>query len=190
MREKRFPFILVASTALVLFGILLALLYQRDPVPKEPVTVADAAAEITAGYDTTEEKTMAIYRYLTRNFQYDSELRDAVLSKEITKHTPDSQQTLNARKGTCCDLAELCAAMLESQRIEAKIINGYYNGVYHAWNSIYDEKTGKWMQIDVTSDLWYGRLRTEWPEFEAARYTDSVIADDSAPAPITLGASN
>ena len=181
MKKTPDSIVLYAGIALALCALLFGLLR------KEPQTVLDASRELTAGYASTEEKSMAVYRYMTRNFRYDFELRDAVLSQTVTKHTPDTQRILNDRKGICCDLAVLYAAMLESQKIEVKIVKGYRDGAYHAWNSVFDEETGKWMQVDVTSDLWYGRSWTAWPAFDTARYTVSADLDYSETTPLTFG---
>ena len=98
------------------------------------LTVEAAAASLVEDCDTTQEKAMAIYRYISRHFKYDYELCNAVLAKEVTCYAPDPERTLNARKGICYDLAVLFAAMLHNQGIQVKLVKGYHNEMYHAWN--------------------------------------------------------
>lgn len=134
------------------------------------LTVEAAAASIFEDCDTTQEKAMAIYRYISRHFKYDYELCDAVLAGEITHYTPDPQRTLENRKGVCYDLAVLFAAMLHSQGIQVKLVKGYHNGMYHAWNSVYEPESDRWVQLDVTMDLRRGRHRKKWRAIDAADY--------------------
>ena len=134
------------------------------------LTVEDAAAELMEHSTTTEEQAMAVYRYIARYFRYDYDLYHAVLVKEITRYTPDPLRTLNVRRGVCYDLAVLYTALLHSQGISVKVVNGYL-GVYHAWNSMYDAENNRWVSLDVTMDLRRGRRRREWREIDYASYT-------------------
>ena len=135
------------------------------------LTVEDAAAELMEHSITTEEQAMAVYRYITRYFRYDYDLYHAVLVKEITHYTPNPLQTLNVRRGVCYDLAVLYAALLHSQGIAVKVVKGYFDGVYHAWNSVYDAENDRWVGLDVAMDLRRGRRRREWHEIGHASYT-------------------
>ena len=137
----------------------------------EQLTVEDAAAELMEHSTTTEEQAMAVYRYIARYFRYDYGLYHAVLAKEITHYTPDPLRTLNARKGICYDLAALYAALLHSQGISVKVVKGYFDSVYHAWNSVYDAENDRWVSLDVTMDLRRGRRRQEWREIDYALYS-------------------
>jgi transglutaminase-like putative cysteine protease len=153
------------------FLFIMALL----PVPAladeaEQLTIEDTAIELTVGSDTTEERAMAVCRYITRYFRYDYDLYHAVLAKGITHYTPDPLRTLNARRGVCYDLAVLYTALLHSQGISVKVVNGYL-GVYHAWNSMYDAENDRWVGLDVTMDLRRGRRRRERREIGHALYT-------------------
>ena len=136
----------------------------------EQLTFEDAAAELTANSNTAEERAMAVYRYIARYFRYDYDLYHAVLAKEITHYTPDPLRTLNVRRGVCYDLAVLYTALLHSQGISVKVVNGYL-GVHHAWNSMYDAENDRWVGLDVTMDLRRGRRRRERREIGHALYT-------------------
>lgn len=136
----------------------------------EQLTIEDAAAELMEHSTTTEEQAMAVYRYIARYFRYDYDLYHAVLVKEITRYTPDPLRTLNVRRGVCYDLAVLYTALLHSQGISVKVVNGYL-GVYHAWNSMYDAENNRLVSLDVTMDLRRSRRRREWHEIGHASYT-------------------
>ncbi len=137
----------------------------------EFLTVEDTAAQLMTDTEDTEEKAMAVYRYITRYFRYDYDLYYAVLAKEITHYTPDPSRTLSTHKGVCYDLAMLYAALLHSQGLSVTVVKGYFDGVYHAWNSVYDVENDRWVGIDVTMDLCRGRRRREWHEIEYTLYT-------------------
>ena len=158
-----------------IMSLIMALFFFLTPMnaladEPEAVTVETTAAVLTKACDTTEEKAMAIYRYISRHFKYDYELCNAVLAGEITHYTPDPQWTLENRKGVCYDFAVLFAAMLHSQGIQVKLVKGYHNEMYHAWNSVYDVESDRWVQLDVTMDLRRGRHRKKWRAIDAADY--------------------
>ena len=118
-------------------------------------SVSQKATALTAGKKTTEAKAMAIYSYIVKNFSYDYDLYNAVLSGRVTRYTPDPNSILQNRKGICYDIASLYAAMCRSVGIPAKLVKGDSKpaGGYHAWNSIYDTATGTWVSMDLTLDM-------------------------------------
>lgn len=119
--------------------------------------VSQKAAELTAGKSTTEAKAMAIYSYIVKNFSYDWDLYNKVVSKQITRYTPNPNSVLPSRKGICYDIASLYAAMCRSVGIPTKMVKGNAKvvGGYHAWNSVYDEAKGAWISMDLTTDMCY-----------------------------------
>lgn len=108
------------------------------------------AVELTKGLNTDSSKIDAIYRYIVGNIKYDYDKLTALPSD----YNPVIDNTISGGKGICYDYAALFAAMLRSQGIPAKLVKGYTpNAVgYHAWNEIYDSKTGKWITADTTYD--------------------------------------
>ena len=128
---------------------------NKEIVFKEGDHVQLLASELTAGKFTTEEKAMAIYSYIVTGFDYDWELYGQIVSKQITHYTPDANSVLKKQKGICYDIASLYAAMCRNIGIPTKMIKGYARNVrgYHAWNSVYDDTTDKWVSIDLTTDL-------------------------------------
>ena len=117
------------------------------------------AAELTKDKHTTEEKAMAIYNYIVSNFSYDWKLYEQVVSKQITRYTPDPNTALQAQKGICYDITSLYAAMCRSVGIPTKLVKGYVSTTkyYHAWNSVYDDAKGEWIAMDLTTDILLGK---------------------------------
>ena len=118
-------------------------------------SVSKKAAELTAGKKTTQEKAMAIYSYIVKNFSYDYDLYYDVIEGRVTRYTPNPNSILKAKEGICYDIASLYAAMNRSVGIPTKMIKGNSKpaGGYHAWNSVYNEATGEWVSMDLTLDM-------------------------------------
>ncbi len=118
-------------------------------------SVSNKAAELTAGKKTTQEKAMAIYSYIVKNFSYDYDLYYDVIEGRVTRYTPNPNSILKAKEGICYDIASLFAAMCRSVGIPTKMIKGDSKpaGGYHAWNSVYDDATGEWVSMDPTLDM-------------------------------------
>lgn len=92
-----------------------------------------------------------ILDYICRSLSYDSELAETVTAGYV----PDPDTALQRKKGICYDYASLAAAMLRSQGIPCKLITGYLNDYYHAWNAIYLTDQG-WVvtEFDVQAASW------------------------------------
>ncbi len=86
----------------------------------------------------------AVYDYICKSVKYDYPKAANVQSGYL----PNPDETLETGMGICFDYASLAAAMLRSQGIPAKVIFGYVSpdGLYHAWNMFYTEKTG-WVTV-------------------------------------------
>lgn len=102
-----------------------------------PNTV-NKAAELTAGILEPLEKVEAVYQFTVKNLTYDYNKAAAVKSGYL----PVLDQVLAEKKGICFDYAALMAGMLRSQGIPCKLVVGYAGTVYHAWISVWTEKTG------------------------------------------------
>lgn len=133
-------------------------------------SVSTLAAELTSDKRTIEEKAMAIFSYIVTTFDYDWELADKIIRKEIRRYTPDPNVVLKKQKGICYDIASLYAAMCRSVGIPAKMLKGYVSNVsgYHAWNSVYDRERGEWISMDLTSDMCLKRsASSSWRKLRA-----------------------
>ena len=95
----------------------------------------------------------AVYTYICQNVVYDYDKVDSLPNGYL----PDLEEIYRSGKGICMDYAAMGAAMLRSQGIPTKVVFGYVspNGLYHAWNMFYTEKTG-WVAVEfqVTGKRW------------------------------------
>ncbi len=111
------------------------------------------AKSLAKKYDTEEEYYKAIYEYIVQHFVYDY---DELETKTGTSYyIPDINLVYKSKKGICCDISMLAAAMMRSQGIETRVIYGYTPNVsvYHAWNQVYNEKEDTWYTLDITYDM-------------------------------------
>ena len=93
---------------------------------------------------------LPIYEYIVSNFTYDY----GKISTLDTTYVPNIDNIFSSGKGICYDFSSVFAAMLRSRGIPAKLVKGYTTNVkgYHAWNEVYDSRTGEWIVIDTTYD--------------------------------------
>lgn len=97
------------------------------------------AAEVCAGKTDDIEKIAAIFGWVTSNITYDYYLAETVQKG----YMPDPEKTYHSRTGICFDYASLMCAMLRSQSIPTRLVDGYASpDIRHAWNEVYTEKTG------------------------------------------------
>jgi len=100
--------------------------------------------ELCAGLETDREKVKAIYAYCSRSIQFDY----IFATKPKSGYLPDIDSVLDNRKGICFDYAALMAGMLRAQGIPTKLVIGYADKSYHAWNNVLLD--GKWYRFDAT----------------------------------------
>ena len=123
------------------------------------------ANELTEGLENDLQKIEAIYDFVINNIEYDEEKADEVQPGYV----PAPDATLLKGSGICSDYAALIAAMLRSQGIPTKFVEGYAPGdIRHAWNLVYTKDTGvvatkiefdgSWTMIDSTFGAMLGDL--------------------------------
>ncbi|SFP01796.1 Transglutaminase-like superfamily protein [Oscillibacter sp. PC13] len=121
-----------------------------------PNTVAKAA-ELTSGLTEPLDKVKVVYDYIVENITYDKQLASSVQSGYL----PVLDTVLAKKTGICFDYAALMAGMLRSQEVPCKLVVGYAGTAYHAWISVWSEKTGwidgviyfngtSWQRMDPT----------------------------------------
>ena len=93
---------------------------------------------------TDIEKIEILSDYVMRALAYDHIKARTVKSGYI----PDIDQVLERRKGICFDYSAVFACMLRVQNIPSKLVIGYADRYYHAWNSVY--LNGEWERYDLT----------------------------------------
>jgi len=116
----------------------------------DSVCVAQAGRLAAASSD--EDAFMNnVMDYICSTVSYDSQLAATVTAGYV----PDPDRTISRGKGICYDYASLAAAMLRSQGIPCKLITGFVDDYYHAWNAIYLKGQG-WVvtEFDVKADTW------------------------------------
>lgn len=127
-------------------------LYPNQFVSYQPSTLAVLKAdELCRNLSTDREKFQAVYQYVVDHTVYDYVRAAAVISGQIISYLPDMDDVYTGNKGICFDFASLVACMLRSQDIPAKLVIGYADQAYHAWNEVWLD--GEWLRCDATSDV-------------------------------------
>jgi transglutaminase-like putative cysteine protease len=110
----------------------------------ENTGVAAKSLEVCAGLTTDADKVKAVCKFLRDNMNYHFKRARSVK----TGYVPALDDVLAERKGVCFDYAALMACMLRVQAIPAKMVIGYADKMYHAWNEVLVD--GKWKTYDTT----------------------------------------
>lgn len=125
-----------------------AFLYPNQYVNYTPDCPAVALSmQICEGLTTDREKFEAVRGYIKANFLYDYVKATTVPAGSM----PDIDGCLETHMGICQDLTALAACMLRVQGIPAKLVIGYADRSYHAWNNVLID--GEYVMLDVTADL-------------------------------------
>lgn len=87
------------------------------------------AKELASGL-TQKQRYMAITEFINRNFVY-----DFVKALTIKRYggKPDPEGCWQKHMGICGDLSALTVAMLHAAGLEANLVVGHADGIYHAW---------------------------------------------------------
>lgn len=125
-------------------------LYPNQYVCYDGDTKAVAeAASICSGLASDQKKKDAVERFVTGKFMYD--YMTALLVQDAGAYLPDVDKTLRSKTGICFDFAALVCCMLRTQGIPTKLVIGYADNAYHAWNQAYID--GDWQLIDTTAKI-------------------------------------
>jgi len=117
----------------------------------EDSDVVAKAASLVSGEDTLLEKIAAIYDFVVNNFKYDVGFAEEVIAGGHKGYIPDLDTVLARRVGICLDYSAVMTAMLRSQGIPTKLVEGFAGDVHHAWISVFSEETG-WMDQVIFFD--------------------------------------
>ena len=93
------------------------------------------------------KKLKLIYAYVIDELAYDYDKISSLKSGYVC----DIEDTLKSKKGICLDYSAVMAAMLRSQSIPTRLVVGYAETEYHAWISIYTQKSG-WIENIIYFD--------------------------------------
>lgn len=106
-----------------------------------------AARQLCEGVESDEEKLNILTQFIVENFTYDHERA----RQQKTFYLGDADMCFETRKGLCQDYAVMLAAMLRTQGIPTKMVLGYAQNFYHAWNQV---RIGdEYRLVDVTAEL-------------------------------------
>lgn len=119
-------------------------------------------SEVCVGAETDAQKAEAVYRYLLENMAYDYTFADEVAKGKNKGYIPNVDRTLNTQTGICLDFAAIMACMLRTQGVATKLVIGYADRMYHAWNLVLVD--GTWYQYDVTMAICNGTVKKYTPE--------------------------
>ena len=121
---------------------------KRDLLPSRGVDsdnplIIEEAERITDGLTTERDKAKAIYQFVAEHVSYDvKKFKDDIFHPDDT-----ASATLESGKGICQDYTFLALALLRSNDIEARYVQGYAGG-RHAW--VEAKLDGEWVEMDPT----------------------------------------
>lgn len=142
-----------------------------------PQDIELAAAKVTEGADTDEEKARRLYDWVGSRVSYDyGKVKDYEERGDWHEQTP--QMTFDTKKGVCIDYSRLYAVMARSQGLKVKVVTGLgYDGRGgygpHAWNEVYLTEKDKWIPLDST---W--AQSGDW--FNSPAFYDTHVPDKTA----------
>jgi len=103
------------------------------------------AQELCGRLPGDQEKTKAVIDFVTGSVLYDH-----IKAKTVESgYLPNVDDTLDSKMGICFDYSALVACMLRTQGVKCKLVIGYADKYYHAWNEVL--LGGEWMRYDTTS---------------------------------------
>ncbi len=121
-------------------------LYPNQYVPYDDSSEAVAKGrELCKGLPSDQEKAKAVIDFVSGSVLYDH-----IKAKTVESgYLPDVDDTLDTKKGICFDYSALVACMLRTQGVKCKLVIGYADKFYHAWNEVLLD--GDWVRYDTTS---------------------------------------
>jgi transglutaminase-like putative cysteine protease len=134
--------------------------YLQLPDTITPETLA-LAEELTAPFDNSYDKALAVQNYLRENITYNDQIPAPPENIEPVHHT-----LFVSQEGYCNYYASAMAVMLRSQGIPARLVSGYAQGTYdeesrvyrvrasnaHTWVEVFFPSFG-WIQFEPTASL-------------------------------------
>ncbi|MEG0126135.1 MAG: transglutaminase-like domain-containing protein [Clostridia bacterium] len=105
------------------------------------------ANEICQGLSSDQEKFQVVYDYVISHMVYDYVL--AITVQKATGYLPELDKVYQKNMGICFDFAATMASMLRSQGVPTRLVIGFADKTYHAWNDVY--VNDEWTRCDATS---------------------------------------
>ncbi|WP_084766956.1 transglutaminase-like domain-containing protein [Clostridium nigeriense] len=115
--------------------------------------IDEKAKEIVSSAKSDREKAKRLYAWIGSNIKYDFNKAEKALGPEGVSNS-GAIEAWNTRSGICFDYACLYVAMAKSVGLGTRIITGEaYDGQNygpHAWNEVFLEDEGLWVNVDPT----------------------------------------
>jgi hypothetical protein len=147
-----------------------------DDAVKSNSEIDNTAKEIVGKETNSKEKASLIYRWVSKNINYDYK-KAAVVATNPSSVSSGAIVAFNTRTGICFDYACLYVAMCRAVDVKVRFITGMgYSGVEwgdHAWNQIYSPAENRWINVDTTFGN-SGKNYFDRPDF-SADHQDAVI---------------
>lgn len=114
----------------------------------------DAEAKKIVGTEKTDKrKAYLLYSWISKNIKYDN-AKAAVIAQNPSGVSSGAIVAYETRSGVCFDYSCLYVAMCRAVGLKVRFITGLgYTGTAwgdHAWNQVYDPKSGDWINVDTT----------------------------------------
>lgn len=111
------------------------------------------AKDLIIGEASSKGRAKILYNWVGSNVEYDHDKAEKVLSNDFNIKS-GAIPTFQTRKGICFDYSCLYVAMCRANGLKVRIVTGEgFNGVSwvsHAWNQVYIQEEGKWINVDTT----------------------------------------
>jgi hypothetical protein len=147
-----------------------------DDAVKSDSEIDNTAKEIVGKETNSKEKAYLIYRWVSKNINYDYN-KASVVATNPSSVSSGAIVAFNTRTGICFDYACLYVAMCRAVGVKVRFITGLgYSGVEwgdHAWNQIYSPDENRWINVDTTFGN-SGKNYFDRPDFNAD-HQDAVI---------------
>ncbi len=81
-----------------------------------------------------------------RNIRYDQKLAEAIWNGRLD--TQSASRTLQSRRGTCSEYANVFIALMRCKNVPARFVSGFmYGSTYHSWADVFLPSAG-WIPVD------------------------------------------
>lgn len=127
-------------------------------VPNQYIWYTEDSDVVALSYELCDDsmsdmdKINTIYSHVTSKMTYNYPRALSVQSGYL----PDIDAVYAEKSGICFDLSAIIACMLRVQGIPTKMVIGYADKNYHAWNEIFVD--GKYRRIDATAEITGGTV--------------------------------
>lgn len=124
-----------------------------DEAIKTTPEIDKTSREIVQNETQDTRKAYLIYKWVSRNVQYDYAKVEKV-SKDPRGIPSGAMEAFHTRKGICFDYSSLYVAMCRAVGLKVRLVTGLgYSGISwgdHAWNQVYSSEEGRWINVDTT----------------------------------------